>query len=68
MLGDINIEVGLRPENFGGDSAARAPQRNILCLRMRFDATSTAHTLNIASDKSMLGSTFAGEPYSIVIS
>jgi hypothetical protein len=68
MFGEINIEVGVRPENFGGDSAARAPQRNILCLRMRIDATSTAHALNIASDKSMLGSAFASEPYSIVIS
>lgn len=67
MFGEINIEVGLRPENFGGDSAARAGKGNILCLRMRFDATGTAHALNIASDKSMFGSTFASEPYSILI-
>ena len=68
MFGEINSEVRFRPENFGGDAAARARQRNILCLRMRFDATSTARALNIASDKSMLGSTFASEPYSILIS
>jgi hypothetical protein len=68
IFGEINSEVRLRPENFGGDPAARARKRNILRLRMRFDATSTAHALKIASDKSMLGSTFSSESDPIVVS
>ena len=68
IFGEINSEVRLRPENFGGDAAARARKRNILCLRMRFDATSTARALNIASYKSMLGSTFSSESDPIVVS
>jgi hypothetical protein len=67
MFSEINIEVRLRPENFGGNSAAGARQRNIFSLGMRFDATSTAHALNITRNKSTLGSTLSNESDTIVI-
>jgi hypothetical protein len=68
MFCKIDIKVRLRPENFGGDLAAKTLQGNIVFVRVSINATATAHALDIASHKPTFGSTLSNEPQSIVVS
>jgi len=68
VFSDINMQVGFRPENSGFESAARTDQWNVAAFNMRIDATPTTNTLNVASYKPALRTTFPDEPQPISIS
>jgi hypothetical protein len=68
VFGNINMQVGFGPENFGFESAARAHQCNVAALNMRIDATSTTDTLNVASYKPSLRTAFTDESQPISVS